>query len=110
VLGAIGRAYMAEPTLMSGSGAFDAWLNQQGLVAKVGAQGLLCVALPAQDVGVAIKIESGVDLARAPAVHALLSRAYPGVLPELPAPFRDVRNVVGDKVGEIVAVEASVRS
>jgi L-asparaginase II len=106
VLGDIGRAYQAHPALMSGSGAFDAWLNRCGLVAKVGAQGLLCVALPQHGVGVAIKIESGVDVARPPAVHALLTRAHPGLLPDLPAEFRDVRNVVGDKVGEIVAVEA----
>ena len=54
ILGQIGRAFLAHPTLMSGHLAFDGWLNQQGVVAKVGALGLLCVALPQQGLGIAI--------------------------------------------------------
>jgi L-asparaginase II len=106
VLGAIGRAFLAHPQLMSGSVSFDGWLIEQGLVAKIGAQGLLCAALPRQGIGVAIKLESGVDVARPVATFALLSRAWPGLLRDpLPPLFSDVRNVVGDKVGELVAVE-----
>ncbi|HEX6242751.1 MAG TPA: asparaginase [Polyangiales bacterium] len=108
VLSEIGRAYLAHPLLMSGSGAFDGWLNQHGLVAKVGAQGLLCVGLPGEAVGIAIKVESGVDVVRAAAVHALLVHVYPGLLPDLPTRFSDVRNVVGEKVGEIVADPSAV--
>jgi L-asparaginase II len=109
VLGAIGRAFLAHPTLMSGSVSFDAWLIEQGLVAKIGAQGLLCAALPQQGIGVAIKLESGVDAARPAAAFALLSQAWPGLLHDpLPALFSDVRNVVGDRVGELVAVGAGL--
>jgi L-asparaginase II len=105
ILGQVGRAFLAHPTLMSGHLAFDGWLNQTGaVVAKVGAQGLLCAALPQQGIGVAIKVDSGVDLVRPVAAYALLSRAFPGLLSApLPDVYRDVRNVVGDMVGEIVA-------
>lgn len=105
VLGQIGRAFLAHPRLMSGSAAFDGWLNEQGMVAKIGAQGLVCAALPGLGLGLALKVESGADSVRAVALHALLSRMQPGLLPALPAVFYEVRNVVGDRVGEIVGVE-----
>jgi L-asparaginase II len=105
-LARIGQALAAHPQLMSGSAAFDGWLNAHaGVVAKVGAQGLLCLALPQRALGLAIKIESGVDLARPVACAALLERFLPGLAPELPERFRVLRNVVGDRVGELVAVE-----
>jgi L-asparaginase II len=105
-LARIGQALAAHPRLMSGSGAFDGWLNEHaGVVAKVGAQGLLCLALPERRLGLAIKIESGVDLARPVACAALLERIAPGLLRALPERFYVLRNVVGDRVGELVAVE-----
>jgi L-asparaginase II len=105
-LARIGQALAAHPQLMSGSGAFDGWLNAHaGVVAKVGAQGLLCLALPQRGLGLAIKIESGVDLARPVACAALLERFLPGLAPELPERFHVLRNVVGDRVGELVAIE-----
>lgn len=106
-LGAIGRAFLSHPFLMSGSVAFDGWLNQRGVVAKIGAQGLLCAALPSEGIGIAIKIESGTDAARPVAAHGLLQRMVPGLLRDpLPAIFREVRNVVGDLVGDIVLTDA----
>jgi L-asparaginase II len=101
-LGRIGEALLAHARLMSGSHAFDGWLIEQaGVIAKVGAQGLLCMALPSQGIGIAVKIESGADAPRAPASHALLAHFMPGLVPELPPDYRELRNVVGDRVGEL---------
>jgi L-asparaginase II len=104
-LSRIGQALRAHPRMMSGTDAFDGWLNEHGVIAKVGAQGLLCLAVPEHALGIAIKIESGVDLARPVACSALLGRLLPGLVPALPERFYAVRNVVGDRVGELVAVE-----
>lgn len=104
-LGTIGQAMRAHPLLVSGSEAFDGWLMQHApVIAKVGALGLLCIAIPERELGVAIKVESGSELARAPATVALLERFLPGlVTAELPARFRVVNNVAGVEVGAIVA-------
>jgi L-asparaginase II len=105
-LSRIGQALTAHPRLMSGTDAFDGWLNESaGVVAKVGAQGLLCLAVPQRALGIAIKLESGVDLARPAACAALLERLLPGCLPALPERFYVLRNLVGERVGELVAVE-----
>ncbi|MET0340839.1 MAG: asparaginase [Polyangiales bacterium] len=103
-LGAIGRAYAAHPLLASGTEAFDGWLMQNTpVLAKVGATGLLCVAVPALGVGLAIKIRSGSELARPLAAMALLEAHVPAVtLPPLPVRYVAVTNVVGDRVGEWV--------
>jgi len=104
-LGRIGRAMRAHPTMMSGSEAFDGWLiNNAPVLAKVGAQGLLCVALPEQGIGAAIKIRSGADAVRPVAAWALLNTWFPGLLSgELPAQFSVVTNVVGKAVGDVHA-------
>jgi L-asparaginase II len=103
-LGRIGAAMRAQPALVSGSEGFDGWLMQHSpLVAKVGALGLLCIADPARDIGIAIKITSGSELARPLAAMAILERALPGVVRHpLPAHKRSVRNVIGAEVGELV--------
>jgi len=103
-LGTIGRAMREHPLLVSGSEAFDGWLMEHApVIAKVGALGLLCIAWPAQGLGLAIKIRSGSELARAPATHALLRSHFPALaVAELPTRFYAVANVVGDLVGEIV--------
>ncbi len=104
-LGAVGRAMRQHPALMSGSDAFDGWLVQStSVLAKVGAQGLLCVALPEQGLGLAIKIRSGADVARPVAAWALLREWFASSLgAELPERFSSVKNVVGKSVGEIRA-------
>jgi len=103
-LATIGHAMRAHPRLVSGSEAFDGWLMEHTtLLAKVGALGLLCVADPERELGLAIKVRSGSELARAVAVEAVLARHLPGVLSEpLPARHRVVHNVAGDEVGSIV--------
>lgn len=106
-LSRIGQALQRHPFLMSGSNAFDGWLIEQApLVAKVGALGLLCIAIPAQGIGIAIKLESGAEQARPVAAHALLTHHHPGLLPALPERFYAVENVVGARVGELVCVRS----
>jgi L-asparaginase II len=104
-LGQVGLAMRAEPRMMSGTDAFDGWLiAHAGVVAKVGALGLLCVALPEQGLGMALKISSGVDTVRAAAALAVLREFFPGLVrAEPPARFTDVVNVAGAHVGECVA-------
>ena len=104
-LGAVGRAMAHEPFLVSGTDRLDLHLArgaQETLITKVGAAGLLGIALPERGLGMAIKTHAGNDSARAPAVEALLEAAAPGAWrrPE-PWPGPQVRNVVGDLVGEL---------
>ena len=103
-LAAIAAAMRAHPLLVSGSEAFDGWLMQHStLLAKVGALGLLCIADAEQGVGIAIKVESGSDLARpVAAVHVLERLLGRSLAAPLPARYRSVRNVAGLEVGEIV--------
>lgn len=101
-LGAIGRAMVEHPRLMSGSHAFDGWLSERtGTVAKVGAQGLLCVALPKQGLGLALRARSGSDVVRPQAALAVLARLVPDALPTgVPEVYTAVFNLVGQRVGE----------
>jgi L-asparaginase II len=103
-LATIGRAMRAHPLLVSGSEAFDGWVMQHtSVLAKVGALGLLCIAIPQRGLGLALKVRSGSELARPAAAALLLERVLPGCLgQELPSRFRIVRNVAGVEVGEIV--------
>jgi L-asparaginase II len=105
-LGSIGLAMREHPLLMSGTEAFDGWLIQHSdAVAKVGAQGLLCLALPQQAVGIAIKVRSGSDVVRPKAALAVLERVFPGWLQAAtPARFVQVFNLVGAQVGAHAAV------
>jgi L-asparaginase II len=104
-LSAIGRAMRDHPLLVSGSDAFDGWLMQHSTaIAKVGALGLLCIAVPERGLGIAVKVSTGSEAVRAVAVAAILARYVPGFLNEtLPARFRLVHNLVGTEVGEIIA-------
>jgi len=106
-LARIGNALLDHPFLMSGSHSFDGWLiGQAGVIAKGGAQGLLCVAIPQLGVGVAIKIESGVDQVRPVAAHALLTHFFPQIFADpLPPEYFELRNVVGDRVGELACLK-----
>ncbi|MGC4070115.1 MAG: asparaginase [Polyangiaceae bacterium] len=74
------------------------------VVAKVGAQGLLCVAFPQQGLGAAIKIDSGVDAARPAATLTLLEQWFPGLVRgDAREQFCMLTNVAGVRVGEIAA-------
>ncbi|MDB4971889.1 MAG: asparaginase [Myxococcaceae bacterium] len=103
-LSAIGRAMRDHPVLVSGSDAFDGWLMEHtSAIAKVGAAGLLCIAVPERALGIAIKVSTGSEAIRPIATAAILERFVPGLLHEvLPARYRLVHNVVGAEVGELV--------
>lgn len=107
-LGRIGAAMAANPVEAGGVHRIDsdAMVASEGrLVAKIGAEGLLCVAVPGDDAAVVLKVGSGNDVARAIALGALMDRWFPGVLPaEGWNHHAVVRNVVGRVVGDRVAV------
>ena len=103
-LSAIGRAMRDHPVLTSGTEAIDGWLMQHtSAIAKVGALGLICLAIPERGLGIAIKVSTGNELIRAVATASILERYVPGLLHDaLPERYRTVYNVVGEQVGEIV--------
>jgi L-asparaginase II len=103
LLGRIGGAMTTHARLAGGEHALDTVTMQratQPVVAKVGAEGLICVAVPAQRVAVVIKVWTGNDIARAVALGAALERWFPGLVP-LDAYERqaELKNVVGRVVG-----------
>jgi len=105
VLGAIGRAMAEHPFLVSGTDRLDLHLAQgarEMMITKVGAAGLLAVALPERGIGVAIKTHAGNNQARGPAVEAFLGAVAPGAWsrPD-PWPLAEVRNVAGRLVGDL---------
>ncbi len=104
-LGAVGRAMVKHPFLVSGTDRQDLHLSrgaQEPLITKVGAAGLLGIALPERGLGMAIKTHAGNDTARAPAAEALLHAVAPGAwIRPNPWPCPEVRNVVNDLVGEL---------
>jgi L-asparaginase II len=109
----IGRAMIAEPVVVEGTGrlATDLMLGAHGrIVAKSGAEGLLLVAEPATGRGIAIKCEDGAMRGMGPAAVELLAAL--GVLrPEEAEPLAAHRRpVVTDAAGHPVGhLEGRVR-
>jgi L-asparaginase II len=103
LLGRIGAAMVRHPELVSGSRRLDLAVVQgasEPVISKVGAEALLCMALPRRDLGLVLKVRSGDDDARAVAAAALLERWAPGLLaPSTLERWHEVRNVVGRVVG-----------
>jgi len=66
------RAMLAEPYLVGGRDRVDTALLGEGFVAKSGAEGLECVAIPEAGLGVAVKVADGGWRAGPPAVVAAL--------------------------------------
>jgi L-asparaginase II len=106
-----------HPELFGGADRFDTVLLQEtagAIIAKVGAEGVHCVAVPGMGLGIAIKVEDGALRAQHVAVLTALQQL--GVLPhELPPRLADfihrpVRNTRGEQVGEIRAVLGGIRS
>jgi L-asparaginase II len=106
------RVMGSRPFLIGGTDRFDTVLMEAccgRVVAKVGAEGVHSVALPALGLGFAIKVEDGAQRAQFPAVLRLcqLLGALPAELPpalaeRLLAPIRNTRNEI---VGEIRPAE-----
>jgi L-asparaginase II len=100
--GRIGRAMAAHPEYTSGDDRLDLAVVRQArepLAAKVGAEGLFCIARPATGQGIAVKVHSGQEAALAVAVRAVLDEVAPGVM-DGDWPWWTVRNVAGKVVGE----------
>jgi L-asparaginase II len=97
--GPVVQAMRSRPRLVGGPTAHDtlAMAALPGSVAKRGAEGVLCAALP-DGSGLALKVEDGSGRAAGAALGALL-----GIAALNPQP---VRNSRGDEVGEIVAIAA----
>ena len=81
-------------------------MNRHGWdVCKIGAEGLICGALPHRRAGFALEVHSGHSEARAVATFALLARLDPGLIsPAAAEPWAVIHNVVGRPVGSRVAV------
>jgi len=113
-LARIRDAMAAQPYLVGGHQRFDTELMEAAggtLVAKIGAEGLECIAVRDARVGVAVKSEDGSARGAAPVALAVLEHlglAGPEVLAAMATARRPVvRNVRGLDVGR---VEATVRS
>jgi len=105
LLGRIGWAMHHAPWFMSGTDRLDLAVVQgasEPLAAKIGAEGLFCVALPRRRLGVAVKVHTGNTDALAVAVRAVLAELGVGMAGEWP--WACVRNVRGVEVGERVSV------
>jgi L-asparaginase II len=107
----IARAMTGHPEYVAGTGRLcTALMRAAGgsIVAKVGAEGVYCAAVPGAELGVALKVEDGAVRAAEPALLAVLHAL--GVLPgealgaleSFAAP--ELRNTLGHRVGEVRAV------
>lgn len=100
------EAMQSNPFLVGGTDRFDTILMEEAphILCKIGAEGVHCVALPEQGIGIALKVEDGAARAQYPALLALLQHV--GALPEtLPARLAELeRRPVRDSRHEIVGV------
>ncbi len=112
----IAAAIRRHPHLLGGTDRFDTVLMQEtngAVIAKVGAEGVHSVAVPALGLGIAVKVEDGALRAQHVAVLGALQQL--GVLsPDLPARLEDfshrpVKNTRSERVGEIRPAAATVR-
>lgn len=75
------QACMAEPELMSGTGAMDAKLMRAApgrIFVKIGAEGVYCAAIPELGLGIALKCDDGTGRAAESIVAATLARLLKG--------------------------------
>jgi L-asparaginase II len=101
------RSILADPFLVAGTGRLcTEVISGSGgrVLAKIGADGVYCVAIPEARLGVALKVEDGdVESAR-PALLATLEALAPGVV-HVAESFRApvIRNTLGEEVGHLAA-------
>lgn len=114
---AVVGAMTAHPTLVSGAGRPVTRLMEATggrVLAKEGAEGVFCLAVPGKGLGMAVKVADGARRATAPAVLRLLTDA--GVLRSVEedalAQLRSVpiHNTRGEAVGRIVTSEAPTKA
>ena len=101
-------ALRARPFLFSGTDRFDSVLLETSggrLLAKVGAEGVHCVSLLDEGIGLCVKVEDGAQRAQYTSVLRLLQLlgALPDPLPQRLAEFarKPVRNTRNEVVGEV---------
>lgn len=114
--GRVAHAMMAEPFYVAGTGRLCSGLMEAsagGRVAKIGAEGVFCLALLPEGEGLALKVEDGARRAVGPAVLEFLrqtGRIPDEILSRLESHHRvPVRNTRGETVGELCA-ELRVRT
>jgi L-asparaginase II len=104
-------AMTAHPDMIAGDGNLDTdlmRLTEGRIVAKLGAEGLLCLAIPDQGLGIAISDADGSQRGLGPATVAVLEHlglADESTLAELRAKHSGpVKNFAGEQVGELLPV------
>jgi L-asparaginase II len=102
------RAMTSRPFLIGGTDRFDSILMEETkgrTIAKIGAEGVHAVAVPARRLGIVVKVEDGAQRAQYPALVRLLQLfdALPDELPPRLEEFlqKPIRNTRGETVGEI---------
>jgi L-asparaginase II len=102
------HAMQTRPFLVGGTDRFDSALieaTEGRCIAKIGAEGIHCVAVVDEGIGLAVKVEDGAQRAQFPAVILALQHygALPRDLPPRLAEFmqRPLRNTRGEVVGEV---------
>jgi L-asparaginase II len=102
------HAMQTRPFLVGGSDRFDSALieaTEGRCISKVGAEGVHCLALVDEGIGIAVKVEDGAQRAQYPAVVSVLQHygALPRDLPPRLAEFqhRHLRNTRGEIVGDV---------
>ena len=105
--GRLFNAMRAHPFFIAGTGRLDTDLVEgcdRRIVAKVGAEGVYCAAIPELGLGIALKVEDGASRCLNPALLGLLDLVAPDITPRL-ASYRDqpITNTLGAKVGHVEA-------
>jgi L-asparaginase II len=102
------QAMTAHPTLVGGEQALDSdimALSEGRIVAKLGAEGLLCLAVPERGLGIAIAAEDGASRALGPAAVAVIEQlelAAPATIDTLrERHVETVKTFGGETVGEM---------
>lgn len=102
------EAMTAHPVLVGGEATLDSdimALSEGRIVAKLGAEGLLCLAVPERGLGIAIAADDGASRALGPAAVAVIEQlalAEPPVLDTLrERHIETVKTFGGEAVGEI---------
>lgn len=106
----ITAAMAAAPEMVSAPGAFNTELIRLtggAVIAKGGAEGLFCMAVPAREIGIAFKVADGSARAHPTVALELLRRVHVELPAELVERFAEppVTNCHGDMVGRIEPVE-----
>ncbi len=99
------EAMTLHPFLVAGTARLDTDLieaSQGRILAKVGAEGVYCAAIPSERLGIALKVEDGANRCLGPALLGLLDVLVPSLVPPLESHRRcDIFNTLGNVVGRI---------